>query len=579
MAVGCTFQTIKQAAKQLPQYLGKADAGLAQEFITQLDSFTTSHKASDHAAQNLCTLFENERELDLILQKSDNDFAEGEKNFFLCAARVRKALIRAEHLEVFLNDLKSPSSRKKKSDASKSRKPNGSPKFSYACIRQYKEVPQKELLDSWANQDLVDDKEDYVNLDEVIRRGLLEECLHTTDGVISYQEFYRKKIEPMQDTVIALRGELGVGKSLLTQYVACKIISKKEDNIIIPIGQRSAAASKDGKTLLQAFKQKLFRRERKITGKFYIIIDEPDADQLRWNEAEWKKLYAAAQYYTAKIILVIRDGSNDEKLLKYFSVKSSNIIHLQEAPKAVPMPEGWEKWIDEKKIPYELLEKFRQLPLFRLLIDNRLWRLLNQKFCSTDMLKDCFLNTYTLIDYLYVNRLRDKEAHTGSNTKNTGDKDFYGQCDEFFQYIAFKLCENGGPVSWTEGIPDQRSGWETLIKDGFVENILNINFRRGQQSQSVISGFRHTPLYHYFLTWEFRNRLVGGEGLDQAIPLLIKELERPDHNILADGLRELPNDMKNKAIQNLEHSKKTNRQFSKAPYNKVLKSLIDLLSC
>lgn len=580
MAVGCTFQTIKHAVEQLPHYLGKVDAGLAQEFITQLDSFAASHKTSGHAAQTLCTLFEENRELDLILQKPDNDFAEGDKNLFQCAARVREALIQAECLEAFLNDLKSPPSRKKKSDASKSQKSNGSPNFSYASIRQYKDNLQRELLDSWANQDLVDDEGDYVNLDEVIRRGLLENCLHTTDGDLSYQEFYKQKVEPMQDTVIALCGKLGVGKSLLTQYVACNMISKNEDNIIIPIGQRSAATAKAGKTLLQAFKQKRFRRERKTTGKFYIIIDEPDADQLRWSEAEWKKLYSAAQYYMAKIILVIRDGSNDEELLEYFSVKSSNIIHLQEAPKAVPMPEGWENWIDKEKIPYALLEKLRQLPLFRLLIDNRLWRLSNQTFSSTDMLTDCFRNTYTLIDYLYVNRLRDKEAHTGSNTKNTGDKDFYGQCDELFQHIAFKLCENGGPVSWIEGTPDQSGGWGTLIKDGFVENILKINSRRGQQSQSVISGFRYASLYYYFLTWEIRNRIVSGEGLEQAIPLLIKESgSKPDYNILADGLCDLPNDMKSKAKRNLQDFKKTNRQCSRPPCNKVLKSLILLLSC
>lgn len=525
-----TFDTIKHAATRLPQYLGDDDDGLAQEFTKLLGSFKASFSRSreelEDAAQVLCELFRQGWELEKIIQELGKRPISKKKEICICAAKVRKALVNADRLDDFLNDLQSPPPVPKKAASSKTRSPDtdappSSPNFSYADIRQYKEHRQNGQIENWKSEALVEDEGDHANLEAVMLRGLLEECLHTTCGELSYQEFYTQRIELSKDTVIALRGRLGVGKSQLAQYLVCNIISKSEDNIILFVGQRSSAATKEGRQLLQAFKKQRFRRGRKTTGKFYIVIDEPDADYLRWNEGDWEKLYSAAKHYQAKIILLIRDGSNDKELLKYFPVNSSNIVQLQEAHKPLPMPVGSKRWIDSKKIPSSLLAELRRLPLFRLPIDNRLWRLSNQTLSSNETLTSCFSNAYALVDYLYVNRLRDKEVHTGANGNIPHDEEFYRQCDELLQYVAFKLCENGGAVSWTEGTPDQLNRWSSLIGDGFVENILKINSRKGQQSQSVISGFWYDSFYSYFLVREIRDRLASGRGLDEVLPLII----------------------------------------------------------
>ena len=582
-----TFDTIKYAATQLPQYLGDDDDSLAQEFTKLLGSFKASFASSreelEDATQVLCELFEKGWELDQIVQELNKRPTSKIKEICRCAAKVREALVDADRLDDFLNNLKSPPPGPKKTASSKTRSsdkdtPPSSPNFSYADIRQYKEHRQNSQIESWKSEALVEDEGDHANLEAVMLRGLLEECLHTTCGELSYQEFYTQRIELSKDTVIALRGRLGVGKSQLAQYLVCNIISKNEDNIILFVGQRSSAATKEGRQLLQAFKNQRFKRGRKTTGKFYIIIDEPDADHWRWHKGDWEKLYSAAKHYQAKIILLIRDGSNDKELLKYFFVNSSNIVQLQEAHKALSMPTGSKRWIDSKKIPGSLLTELRRLPLFRLAIDNRLWRLSNQTLSSNETLTSCFRNAYALVDYLYVNRLRDKEVHTGANGKISHDEKFYQQCDELFQYVAFKLCENGGVVSWTEGTPDQLNRWSSLIEDGFVENILKISSRKGQQSQNVISGFWYSSFYSYFLVREIRDRLASGRELDEVLPLIIeKSKDLLKYSMLADGLCDLANDVKQKAIQNLRHLNTENKQFAKQTYRDAITYLIDLL--
>lgn len=579
-----TYETIKQASKRLPHYLDKINPDLAKEFLSKLDTFpdlfAPSCEAQEEAAKTLYKAFNSTNELNRILLNL-HTFPETKKEaaFFECVAEVRRALTLANYLDEFLDDLNLQTNNKNDASQSKSQKSDSAPKFSYSCIRRYQEEFPATWLEPWKNQDLADGRDELVNLATVRKRNLLEECIHTPEGDISYQNFYKEKVVATRGTVIALCGKLGIGKSLLIQYIVCDIISTDKNNVILLIGQRSSASSESGKQLICAFKDKLIRRENKKR-RFYLIIDEPEADQMHWGESDWRKLNAAANYYSAKIILLIRDGSSDKKLLQYFSVGSENITYLQEAQSPVPMPAGWQNWIDPKKIPCEYLDDLRQLPLFRLSIDNCLWRLENQTIPPGSMLRKYFRNTYALLDDLYVTRLRDKEAQTGAN-RNTGHgEQFYNDCDSLFQFAAFKLWENGGSVSWNSGTPGQLDKWKTLLDDGFVENILQVQSRKGQQSQNTIIGFQHEPLYHYFGVREFRERIVSGKDLEQTLMLLINNLDcAPDRNILVDGLCDLSNDKKSQGIQNLNRLKKTNRAFSKAQYKEVLNSLIELLNC
>lgn len=585
--MNCTFQALNQSVKQLPQYLTNVRPGLIEQFTAQLeaclDLLDSSSETPDNFAQTVFDLFENEDAFSKALcnlgQRPEykNSSQQHQIEFLKCANDVYTALVQEGHLEDFLCSLKAPPPQSKKKSRAKSQKSDASLRFSYAYITRYQTGFQKTQIEKWRNQDLVDDEDESVNLATVRERNLLEEYLHTPSGKLSYMDFFTRMIEPLdENTVIALRGKLGVGKSLLTQFIVCDKLSQNKDNVILFIGQRSSANDETGRQLLRAFKEKRFRREKRKRRRFFIIVDEPDADKWKWAESEWRRLYAAAQYYSAKIILLIRDGSNDVNLLQYFPVDPNNTIYLQEAQVPVPMPAGWKKWIKTKKIPYKFLEELRQLPLFRLPIDNRLWRLSNQTLFPDSDLADCFSNTYILIDTLYVTRLRNKEVQTGANKKRVHDEEFYRSCDKLFQYVAFKLCENGGSVSWTEGMPNQSDNWAALMEDGFVENILKINSRKGQQSQNVINGFRYDLLYLYFLIREFRDRIMTGEGLDQVLPLL-KRLDDVGYNVLVDGLHNLANDKKAQGIKNLQHFQKASTKRSTAQYNEDIASLINLL--
>lgn len=585
----CTYETIKQVSERLPRYLAKTDPGLAEKFLSELDTFQDlfdpTQEAQENAAKTLYEAFESEKVLNTLLQGlrsgplTQNAVAKNPKAvFFECVAEVRRALIRANHLNDFLNNLNPQVLNKNDASQPKSQKADSTPKFSYSCIRQYQKEFPETWLEPWENQDLVDDKDEHVNFATVRERNLLEECIHTPAGDVSYHDFYAQRVEAARGTVIVLCGKLGIGKSLLSQYIVCNELAPNANNIILLIGQRSSADTENGRQLIHAFKEQLIRREHKKR-KFYIIIDEPEADRLHWGEAECKKLNAAAKYYSAKIILLIRDGSSDRKLLDYFAVSSENITHFQEAVSPVPMPTGWGNWINPEKIPFQYLEGLRRLPLFRLSIDNRLWRLINQTPPPNNTLEDYFRNTYTLLDYLYVTRLRNKEAQTGSNKNVEHSEQFYEDCDSMFQFVAFKLWENGGSVSWNSGTPGQLDKWKTLLEDGFVDNILRIQSREGQQSQNVIKGFQHEPLYHYFLVREFRSRIESGKGLSQALALLIKSQDCAFKNILADGLYDLSNDKKIRGVRKLERLRKVNREFSNPQSKKALESLIGLLDC
>lgn len=586
-----TFEKIKYASAQLPQYLGSdADSSdLVRRFKDGLVSYKASFKGSpkefEEAAQGLCDLFTVDRELD-ILALGVGDCISDHKNveFYMCAAKVRERLHKAGRLNSFLNDLKTPLPKEKRSVSSKTRNSDTtqgnahSPGFRYSVISQYKQHQQRDILVSWKSEALVEDDGDHADLDAIISRGLLEECLYTPEGKLTYENFYTQKIESKDNTVIALQGGLGVGKTQLTQYIVLKKLAEKEDNVILFIGQRSSSSTAEGKELLRAFKNQKFKRERKIIGKFYIIIDEPSADSLRWTKNEWEKLHNAAKHYQAKIILLVRDHSSDEDLLQYFHVNSANIVQLQEAGAPISLPEGGRQWIDPTKIPDLLLDELRRLPLFRLLIDNQLWRLSNHCLSSTEELTCCFRNAYALIDNLYAERLRDKEVHTGANKKALPNETFYLQCDKLLQYVAFKLCENNGSVSLTEGAPNQLAIWGSLIDDGFVKNIIKIESRRGQESQGVIKGFYYGPFYHYFLVRELRDRLISSEGLEDALSLLIdKSADMLQYNMLADGLYDMANDIKQKAVKNLESLKMKDKKFTKLPYKKTIAILLDLL--
>jgi len=588
-----TFETIQHAAAHLPRYLGSDaySSTLAQRFQDGLDSYKVylqnSGESLESAAKGLYELFIDGGELKRMLMEQEVELIPGSKNidFYICTAEVREKLVNAGKLNLFLDEFKAPSAKSKKNGSSTARNSGTAqsgtrrPDFRYSDIFQYSQHQQRSTLASWKSEPLVEDDGDHADLDAVMRRGLLEKCLYTPDGELTYDDFYTQKIESNRDTVIALRGGLGVGKTQLTQYIVLKKIAAKEDNVILFIGQRSCSAATEGRQLLREFKSQKFKPGKKISGKFYIIIDEPSADRLRWNKSDWEKLYNAARHYQSKIILLVRDHSSDEDLLQYFHVGSENIVQLQEAPKPIPLPENAEQWIDHQKLPAPLLDELRRLPLFRLPIDNRLWRLSHQKLSSNETLTSCFRSAYALIDHLYTNRLRDKEVHTGANRKVQHDEMFYQQCDELLQYVAFKLCQNNQSVSWTEGAPDQLPIWDSLICDGFINNIIKIEPRKGQQSQSVIKGFYHSPFYNYFLVREVRDRLVGNRQLEEVLSLIT---DRTDdmikYNMLADGLCALANDHKSSAIQNLKDFKAENKKFAKSSYKETILTLIDLLN-
>lgn len=584
------FETIKYAAAQLPQYLGSDDdsSALIQEFNDGLASYKKSFKGApkdfEKAVQSLCELFADDRELDRLVQNIDRIPGSPNVGFYECAAKVREKLLGAGQLNSFLNAIKTPLSREKRSVSSKTRNSDttqgstNSPGFRYSDIKQYKQYQQSDILAGWRSALLVEDYGDHADLEAVMNRGLLEERLYTPQGELTYEEFYRNIIEPKNTRVIALQGRLGVGKTQLTQYIVLKRIAENPDNVILFIGQRSSSAMAGGKQLLKAFKDQRFKRERKILNKFHIIIDEPRADPLRWTKRDWEKLRNAAEHYQAKIILLVRDHSSDVELLQCFSVSSANTVQLQEAVHPIPLPRGWRNWIDPKKVSDSFLDELRRLNLFRLLIDNRLWRLSNQSLSSTEELTRCFRNAYALIDNLYTERLRDKEVHTGANRKALHNEMFYLQCDKLLQHVAFKLCENNGSVSLTEGTPDQLAIWSSLIDDGFVNNIIKIDFRKGQESQGVIKGFYFSSFYHYFLVRELRDRLISGEGLEDALSLLIeKSADMLKHDMLADGLYDMANDIKQKAVKNLESLKTKDAKFTKSPYKKTIDSLLELL--
>lgn len=585
-----TFEKIEHAAAQLPQYLG-SDAGssdLIRKFKNGLASYKESFKGPrkefEEAAQSLCALFAVDRELDVLTQDFDRFSEHKNLEFYMCAAEVRERLLNAGQLNSFLDDLKAPLPREKRSVSSKTRNSDttqrntNSPGFRYSDIKQYKQYQQSDILAGWRSALLVEDYGDHADLDAVMNRGLLEERLYTPQGELTYEDFYKNIIEPKNIRVIALQGRLGVGKTQLTQYIVLKKIAEKPDNVILFIGQRSSSATAEGKQLLKAFKDQKFKRERKILNKFHIIIDEPRADPLRWTKRDWEKLRNAAEHYQAKIILLVRDYSSDVELLQCFNVGSDNTVQLQEAAHPIPLPRGWMNWIDPKKVSDSLLDELRRLNLFRLLIDNRLWRLSNQSLSSNEELTRCFRNAYALIDNLYTERLRDKEVHTGANRKALHDEMFYLQCDKLLQHVAFKLCENNGSVSFTKGTLDQLDIWSSLLDDGFVKNIIKIEFRKGQESQGVIKGFYFNSFYHYFLVRELRDRLVSGEGLEDALSLLIdKSADMLKHDMLADGLYDMANDIKQKAVKNLESLKTTDAKFTKSSYKKIIDSLLELL--
>lgn len=583
-----TFNKTKQAAARLPDYLGEDGEELRKEFEKHLDSFQASFNTSKErarAAQTLCELFEQDSGLERILQKPDSEIIH--KELYECMLRIRTALSRENRLADFLRILKSPSPGTKKRASSKSSRQGGSgrpPSFSYKDIRQYQEHHQKEQIDLWKSEALVEDDGDHANLAVIMERGLLDKNIHTPNGDISYDGFYAQKIETMEETVIVLQGKLGVGKSQLSQYIVLQKIVENEDNIILFIGQRGSSYKKEGWQLLKAFKSQLFKRGRKTTGKFYIIIDEPEADHWHWTKSDWTKLYNAAKFYQSKIILLIRDNSNDRQLLQLLP-PTTNIIQLLEAPKAPALPLNWEQFVDQEKIPDALLEELRRLPLSRLPIDNCLWRLSCQQLDPDirETLISRFCSAYALIDHLYVTRFRDKEAHTGVNKKTEHDEAFYRQCDKMLQHIALKLCENGGTVSWTEGTPDQSHNWDRLLNDGFIENIIKIQPRKGELSQGTITGFQHRSFYFYFLTREIRDRLTSGEELKDILQILVRIFETADPNdytlkILIDGLIDLPNDLKRKARENLSRFEEENKTFSGSPYRRTVASLIELLS-
>lgn len=585
-----TFQKIQYAVEQLPRYLDEnaENSDLIQSFQKKLLSFKASFpgpaREFEKAAQGLCKLFYPNGEIDKLLQNPEHYFSDPQRaEFYTCMAKVREKLVQADRLNLFLNDLESllPKKRNVSSGTRSSDSPQGnthSPNFRYADIRDYRQYQQQEILAGWESAILVEDDGDHADLDAVMRRGLLEEFLYTSEGRLSYEDFFTQRIEPKENTVTVLQGGFGVGKTQLTQYIVVKKIAENPDNVILFIGQRSTSATTEGKQLLKAFRDKSFRRERKNRGRFYIVIDEPSADPVRWTKTEWKKLLNAARHYQAKIILLVRDHSNDEELLQYFSVNSADIVRLQEAVPPIHLKQEWRQWIDPEKISDSLLDELRKLPLFRLMIDNRLWRLSNQSLSSTEPLRRCFHSAYALIDSLYTERLRDKEVRTGANGKSLHDEEFYAQCDKLFQYVAFKLCENDGSVSLTEGTPDQLAIWSVLIEDGFVKNIIKIDSRKGQGSQDVIKGFYYESFYHYFLVRELRDRLISGEELEDALSLLVKKksdiMQMIQHNMLADGLYDIPNDLKQKAVKNLRPLKK----FYKSSDKELVAILLDLLT-
>lgn len=582
-----TFKKIKHAAKRLPRYLGSDEKSseLAKRFEKGLDSYEasvkSSHKDVEEAANGLCQLFAKDGEWDRMLQQTDRIPDSKNIAFYQCAAEVRDALVKADRLTPFLEDLNAPSARAERTAPPTTRNPRTArggtrPSFRYTDIPQYQRQ-QKDILASWKSEPLVEGEGDHADLGALINRGLLEQYLYTPAGKLTYQDFYTQKIEPEDNAVIALRGRLGVGKTQLTQYIVLNKIAENEDNIILFIGQRSSAATKEGKQLLQVFKDRKLRPAKKFTGKFYIIIDEPNADRLRWNKGDWVKLRDAAKSYQAKIILLVRDHSSDEDLIQHFLVDSDHIVLLQEALTPIPLPEGGMQWIDPKKIPGSLLDEFRRLPLSRLPIDNRLWRLSNQSLSSSEALTSCFRSAYALAEMLYVTRFRDKEGRTGSSRKTPYGEDFCQQCDDLLQYMALKLCQNNMSVSWTEGAPDHLPLWDLLIQDGFISNIIKIESRKGQQNQSVIKGFYHSPFYNYFLVREVRDRLVNNEELPEILSLMAdKNGDMLKYNMLADGLCALANDQKLSAIKNLEKLK-ADKKFVKPPYKEIISTLMDLL--
>ena len=191
-----TYETIKQASKRLPHYLDKTNPDLAKEFLSKLDTFpdlfAPSCEAQEEAAKTLYKAFNSTNELNRILLNL-HTVPETKRvaAFFECIAEVRRALTLANYLDEFLDDLNLQTNNKNDASQSKSQKSDSTPKFSYSCIRRYQEEFPATWLEPWKNQDLADGRDEFVNLATVRKRNLLEECIHTPEGDISYQNFYK----------------------------------------------------------------------------------------------------------------------------------------------------------------------------------------------------------------------------------------------------------------------------------------------------------------------------------------------------------------------------------------------------
>lgn len=556
--VKTSYQKMETALDAFKEHLQSQKDAEYSEVLSLVDALLKSLNALQNSEESMagrvfeavCTHFGNVRELRQLTSGSENPIGNVSAQFVTNTLNLQQALSSKQLLECFTDSFLNAHAKSRQPAAQSRANPSCSRKFTFQDVKTYQQTDQKALIEQIRGTPLLKKLDTNTTLDTILARQLLDMNLYTEEGTISYEEFYQRYfVQSNGRQILSIHGELGVGKTQFLYWLTCTKLAYEVDNVILFLGRISSRSTPTGRKVMNHFLNRDIRKERRR--KFYIIIDEIEAEKGRLSR---KKLIQAAQYYQATIINVVRESSQelDDADGYYPSVS----VTLQVPPTPLPLPEGTESILQKFNLSRDIIEELRYLPLFRLPIDNTLWRLKNQNLSANtrENILRPFRNEFTLLHWLYKNRLQEKEAQTGGNLNGTDDQ-IYQKIDQLLEDVAFSLTLHGSPVSWSGSDLHARNGEiKQFLDDGFIQNVLKVDLAVHNMEDSAINGFRFPSFQQYFLTVVVRKAITKGCKLKEVLSLRLRENVAPDfRSIFHAGMRDLAKDQRLLAQKELTH--------------------------